>query len=56
MMVAARRQGNFRTFFTSYNKLLEDGDYVTKRQADCSGNSGGMGLSTLNKKMTNIKN
>ena len=26
------RQGNFRPFFTVYNKLLEDGDYVTKRQ------------------------
>ena len=26
------RQGNFRPFFTAYNKLLEEGDYVTKRQ------------------------
>lgn len=26
-------EGNFRPFFTCYNKLLEEGDYVTKRQA-----------------------
>lgn len=26
-------QENFRAFFNCYNKLLEDGDYVTKRQA-----------------------
>jgi len=26
-------EGNFRPFFTAYNKLLEEGDYVTKRQA-----------------------
>lgn len=26
-------QANFREFFTSYNSLLQEGDYVTKRQA-----------------------
>eukprot|EP00438_Fugacium_kawagutii_P021643 Skav219601 [mRNA] locus=scaffold1719:364083:379560:- [translate_table: standard] len=49
-------QGNFRPFFTSYNKLLEDGDYVTKRQAGCSrgniGDGGGMGSFSPNKKIT----